>query len=148
MEQVDITKLDTSVQPVQLLPQTRRHALLAHLLRVPGIVFAVNKLDAVADPGPAFAAVRRAQDKAASAGARERALIAVLAERYAADAKGERHTLDQAYAAAMERLTVRSASGNQVSLPAYCSCLESANQLRAEPSSSTARSSPVAGSTS
>src|SRR5947208_12415854 len=27
---VDITKLDTSVKPVQLLPQTRRHALLAH----------------------------------------------------------------------------------------------------------------------
>jgi sulfate adenylyltransferase subunit 1 len=57
---VDITKLDTSVQPVQLLPQTRRHALLAHLLRVPSIVFAVNKLDAVADPGPAFSAVRDA----------------------------------------------------------------------------------------
>jgi sulfate adenylyltransferase subunit 1 len=57
---VDITKLDTSVRPVQLLPQTRRHALLAHLLRVPSIVFAVNKLDAVTDPGPAFAAVRDA----------------------------------------------------------------------------------------
>ena len=37
-------------QPVELLPQTRRHALLAQLLRVPSIVFAVNKLDAVADP--------------------------------------------------------------------------------------------------
>lgn len=57
---VDITKLDTSVKPVQLLPQTRRHALLAHLLRVPSIVFAVNKLDALADPGPAYAAVRDA----------------------------------------------------------------------------------------
>jgi sulfate adenylyltransferase subunit 1 len=57
---VDITKLDTTVQPVQLLPQTRRHALLAHLLRVPSIVFAVNKLDAVDQPGPAFAAVRDA----------------------------------------------------------------------------------------
>src|SRR5205814_8011262 len=31
---VDITKLDASVKPVRLLPQTRRHALLAHLLRV------------------------------------------------------------------------------------------------------------------
>ncbi|WKB53838.1 sulfate adenylyltransferase subunit 1 [Eleftheria terrae] len=57
---VDITKLDTTAQAVALLPQTRRHALLAHLLRVPSIVFAVNKLDAVADPAPAFDAVRRA----------------------------------------------------------------------------------------
>jgi sulfate adenylyltransferase subunit 1 len=54
---VDITKLDTAAQPVKLLPQTRRHTLLAQLLRVPSIVFAVNKLDAVAEPGPAFAAV-------------------------------------------------------------------------------------------
>jgi sulfate adenylyltransferase subunit 1 len=54
---VDITKLDTSVNPVPLLPQTRRHALLAHLLRVPSIVFAVNKLDAAADPAHAFKAV-------------------------------------------------------------------------------------------
>ncbi len=54
---VDITKLDTHAQPLPLLPQTRRHALLAHLLRVPSIVFAVNKLDAVSDPAQAFAAV-------------------------------------------------------------------------------------------
>ncbi len=58
---VDITKLDTeSGAPVALLPQTRRHALLAQLLRVPSIVFAVNKLDAAADPARAFAAVRTA----------------------------------------------------------------------------------------
>jgi len=57
---VDITKLDTTKKPVQLLPQTRRHALLANLLRVPSIVFAVNKLDAVDKPGEAFAAVREA----------------------------------------------------------------------------------------
>jgi sulfate adenylyltransferase subunit 1 len=57
---VDITKLDVSASPVPLLPQTRRHALLAHLLRVPSIVFAVNKLDAVDDPGQAFAAVSQA----------------------------------------------------------------------------------------
>jgi len=44
---VDITKLDTSVPKVVLLPQTRRHSLLARLLRVPSIVFAVNKLDAI-----------------------------------------------------------------------------------------------------
>ncbi len=60
---VDITKLAwresaLAGQPVPLLPQTRRHALLAQLLRVPGIVFAVNKLDAVEDPGAAFAAVQ------------------------------------------------------------------------------------------
>ncbi|MFM9915869.1 MAG: sulfate adenylyltransferase subunit 1 [Rhizobacter sp.] len=54
---VDITKLDTHQTPLALLPQTRRHSLLAHLLRVPSIVFAVNKLDAVADPQQAFDAV-------------------------------------------------------------------------------------------
>ncbi|MEI2677323.1 MAG: GTP-binding protein [Burkholderiaceae bacterium] len=54
---VDITKLDTHQTPLVLLPQTRRHSLLAHLLRVPSIVFAVNKLDAVADPRQAFDAV-------------------------------------------------------------------------------------------
>jgi sulfate adenylyltransferase subunit 1 len=57
---VDITKLDTTATPLRLLPQTRRHALLAHLLRVPSIVFAVNKLDAIDDPRPAFEAVREA----------------------------------------------------------------------------------------
>jgi sulfate adenylyltransferase subunit 1 len=54
---VDITKLDTHASPLVLLPQTRRHSLLAHLLRVPSIVFAVNKLDAVADPRQAFESV-------------------------------------------------------------------------------------------
>ena len=61
---VDITKLDTSsataANPVTLLAQTRRHALLAQLLRVPSIVFAINKLDAVSDPGQAFEATRAA----------------------------------------------------------------------------------------
>ena len=56
---VDITKLDTHAEPVPLLAQTRRHALLAHLLRVPSIVFAINKVDAVADPAQAYGAVRR-----------------------------------------------------------------------------------------
>jgi sulfate adenylyltransferase subunit 1 len=42
----------TGVGPRQLLPQTRRHSLLAALLRVPSLVFAVNKLDAVPDPPP------------------------------------------------------------------------------------------------
>jgi sulfate adenylyltransferase subunit 1 len=55
---VDITKLDlasatqapnkvSAAPEVRLLPQTRRHSLLAHLLRVPSIVFVVNKLDAL-----------------------------------------------------------------------------------------------------
>ena len=44
---VDITKIDWKASPVPLLAQTRRHSLLAHLLRVPSIVFAVNKLDAI-----------------------------------------------------------------------------------------------------
>jgi sulfate adenylyltransferase subunit 1 len=57
---VDITKLDLGARPVRLLTQTRRHALLARLLRVPSIVFAVNKLDAVADPGAAYRDVRAA----------------------------------------------------------------------------------------
>jgi sulfate adenylyltransferase subunit 1 len=57
---VDITKLDTHAQPVKLLAQTRRHSLLAQLLRVPSIVFAINKLDAVADPAQAYEAVRAA----------------------------------------------------------------------------------------
>ena len=57
---VDITKLDTHAQPVQLLAQTRRHSLLAQLLRVPSIVFAINKLDAVDDPAQAYEAVRAA----------------------------------------------------------------------------------------
>ena len=66
---VDITKLDWQAAPVALLPQTRRHALLAALLRVGSIVFAVNKLDAVADPAAAFAATRAALEAfAAEAG--------------------------------------------------------------------------------
>ncbi len=51
---VDATKLVWQQQPVQLLPQTKRHSLLAHLLRVPSIVFAINKLDAVENAELAF----------------------------------------------------------------------------------------------
>ncbi len=79
---VDITKLDCSAQAVQLLPQTRRHALLAQLLRVPSIVFAVNKLDATADPGQAFAAVSLAlQAFAAEAGIAHAGIVPVSALR-------------------------------------------------------------------
>lgn len=57
---VDVTKLTWQQQPVQLLAQTRRHALLAHLLRVPSLVFAINKLDAVNNPAQAFRNVKAA----------------------------------------------------------------------------------------
>jgi sulfate adenylyltransferase subunit 1 len=51
---VDATKLDWKNPALELLQQTRRHSLLVNLLRVPSIVFAVNKLDAVEDPTLAF----------------------------------------------------------------------------------------------
>ncbi len=51
---VDSTKLDWANPTLQLLPQTRRHSLLCKLLRVPSIVFAVNKLDAVDDATVAY----------------------------------------------------------------------------------------------
>ena len=51
---VDATKLKWNVAGlVELLPQTRRHSLLVNLLRVPGIIFAVNKLDALGDDATA-----------------------------------------------------------------------------------------------
>jgi sulfate adenylyltransferase subunit 1 len=57
---VDATKLDWQHAALQLLPQTRRHSLLLKLLRVPSIVFAVNKLDAVSDSTQAFSRIRAA----------------------------------------------------------------------------------------
>jgi sulfate adenylyltransferase subunit 1 len=57
---VDATKLDWQQAVPRLLPQTRRHSLLLKLLRVPSIVFAVNKLDAVTDSALAFAHIRAA----------------------------------------------------------------------------------------
>jgi sulfate adenylyltransferase subunit 1 len=57
---VDLTKIDWRVPVVELLPQTRRHALLAQLLRVPSIVFAINKIDAVDEPAAAYRAVHSA----------------------------------------------------------------------------------------
>ena len=57
---VDATKLDWQDAALKLLVQTRRHSLLLKLLRVPSIVFAVNKLDAVADSALAFAHIRAA----------------------------------------------------------------------------------------
>ena len=57
---VDATKLDWQNPHLQLLAQTRRHSLLVHLLRVHSLVFAVNKLDAVANPAQAFTNIRAA----------------------------------------------------------------------------------------
>jgi sulfate adenylyltransferase subunit 1 len=79
---VDITKIDWAADTVELLPQTRRHALLAHLLRVPSIVFAVNKIDALRQPQQAFEAVRAAlQAFAAEAGIAVAATVPVSALR-------------------------------------------------------------------
>ncbi len=58
---VDITKIDWRVGSVALLPQTRRHSLLARLLRLPNIVFAINKLDVLDDEARlAYDAMREA----------------------------------------------------------------------------------------
>ena len=59
---VDATKLKWDVEGlVDLLPQTRRHSLLVNLLRVPSIIFAVNKLDALGeDAAKAFAKITEA----------------------------------------------------------------------------------------
>ena len=57
---VDATKLDWSSPQLSLLAQTRRHTLLLQLLRVPSMVFAINKLDAVSDPGTAFVHIAQA----------------------------------------------------------------------------------------
>ena len=79
---VDITKLDLAARPLALLPQTRRHALLAQLLRVPSVVFAVNKLDAVDDPGTAFARVSEALQRfCAEAGLAHAGIVPVSALR-------------------------------------------------------------------
>ena len=51
---VDATKLDWERANLELLAQTRRHTLLATLLRVPSVVFVINKLDAVDNPTLAF----------------------------------------------------------------------------------------------
>ncbi|RKJ94232.1 sulfate adenylyltransferase subunit 1 [Alicycliphilus denitrificans] len=77
---VDATKLDWQNPRLALLPQTRRHSLLVHLLRVHSLVFAVNKLDAVADPALAFAHIRAAlQQFAQDAGITVAATVPVSA---------------------------------------------------------------------
>lgn len=77
---VDATKLDWKNAGLALLPQTRRHSLLAHLLRVHSLVFAVNKLDAVEDPALAWQHIQGAlQSFAQAAGITVRAMVPVSA---------------------------------------------------------------------
>ena len=77
---VDATKLDWRNADLKLLAQTRRHSLLLKLLRVPSIVFAVNKLDAVEDPTQAFTHIRNALTEfAATAGLTVTATVPVSA---------------------------------------------------------------------
>jgi sulfate adenylyltransferase subunit 1 len=77
---VDATKLDWQSTLPDLLPQTRRHSLLVQLLRVPAIVFAVNKLDAVEDPALAFAHISAAlQAFTQAAGIQAQAIVPVSA---------------------------------------------------------------------
>jgi sulfate adenylyltransferase subunit 1 len=77
---VDATKLDWKNPQLALLPQTRRHSLLAHLLRVNSLVFAVNKLDAIEDPQLAWKHISAALDTfAQAAGIAVRATVPVSA---------------------------------------------------------------------
>jgi len=77
---VDATKLQWQDRKLELLPQTRRHSLLVNLLRVPSIVFAVNKLDAVEDPTLAFNNISAALDAFTSAaGIAVRAIVPISA---------------------------------------------------------------------
>jgi sulfate adenylyltransferase subunit 1 len=77
---VDAIKLDWKNPSLELLPQTRRHSLLVNLLRVPSIVFAINKLDAVEDPALAYKNIEAALRKfAKDAGIAITALVPVSA---------------------------------------------------------------------
>ena len=77
---VDAIKLDWSNPALELLPQTRRHSLLVNLLRVPSIVFAINKLDAVDDAALAYKNIAAALAKfTQEAGIRVKAVVPVSA---------------------------------------------------------------------
>ena len=77
---VDATKLKWQSPGLELLPQTRRHTLLAKLLRVPAIVFAINKLDAVDDATVAFTNIRGALETfTEAAGIHARAIVPISA---------------------------------------------------------------------
>jgi len=77
---VDAIKLDWQNANLELLPQTRRHSLLVNMLRVPSVVFAINKLDAVADAALAYKNISAALDKfTREAGIRVTAVVPVSA---------------------------------------------------------------------
>ncbi len=77
---VDAIKLDWANPDLQLLPQTRRHSLLVNLLRVPSVVFAINKLDAVGDAAMAYKNIAGALNKfAQEAGITVTAMVPVSA---------------------------------------------------------------------
>ncbi len=77
---VDAIKLDWANPDLQLLPQTRRHSLLVNMLRVPSIVFAINKLDAVEDAAVAYKHIAGALKKfAQEAGITITAMVPVSA---------------------------------------------------------------------
>ena len=77
---VDAIKLDWQNAHLELLPQTRRHSLLVNLLRVPSIVFAINKLDAVEDAALAYKNISAALAKfTQEAGIRVTAVVPVSA---------------------------------------------------------------------
>ena len=77
---VDAIKLDWKNPALELLPQTRRHSLLVNLLRVPSIVFAINKLDAVDDAALAYTNIEGALRKfAQEAGITITAMVPVSA---------------------------------------------------------------------
>lgn len=79
---VDATKLDWRNSSLQLLAQTKRHSLLVHLLRVPSLIFAINKLDAVQDARLAFTNIQAALVQFAQAeGIAPKAIIPISALR-------------------------------------------------------------------
>jgi sulfate adenylyltransferase subunit 1 len=77
---VDATKLDWKEAHLNLLPQTRRHSLLLKLLRVPSVVFAINKLDAVENAALAYQNIQGALAKfAIEAGINVKAWVPISA---------------------------------------------------------------------
>ncbi len=77
---VDATKLDWKDAQLRLLPQTRRHSLLLKLLRVPSVVFAINKLDAIDDAALAYQNIQGALAQCAiEAGIKVKAWVPISA---------------------------------------------------------------------
>ena len=65
---------------------------------------------------PAFAAAEKARGLSPKASAREQALIAAVATRYAQDAKADRAPLDTAYASAMEKVAAQFPDDNEIAV--------------------------------